>query len=199
MVRLNRSGEPMKLTVTPIVIPFVVGIVAAATTSVDTWDTWRASLLPALSIIAAGVLVRLARGLPFTNADHFKLEQFREISKRLKAISRSLRMLAYVAISTMFALIVAKNVQGLAVEHLRPWASDSLGRTISFCLGTGVSYAIVRIVQVIEGDVTLLKLQSDVIDAVIARKNGEAFKASQAAAAAPLPIAGAENFGKTVL
>ena len=187
----------MKLTVAPIVIPPLVGIVAAATVSVETWDDWRTSLLPALSIIAAGVLVRLARGLPFTNADHFKLEQFRDVSRRLKAISRSLRLLAYIAIGTMFALIIAKNLQSLAAELLVPWASDAVSRIISFSLGAGVSYAVVRIVQVIEGDVTLLKLQSDILEAVIARKNGTAFEAAQATAIRP-PIAGAETFGKTV-
>jgi len=187
----------MKLTVAPIVIPPFIGILAAVTVSVDTWDVWRVSLLPALSIIAAGVLVRLARGLPFTNADHFKLEQFRDVSRRLKAISRSLRLLAYIAIGTMFALIVAKNVQSLATEIFVPLASGAVGRIISFGLGAGVSYVIVRIVQVIEGDVTLLKLQSDILESVIARKNGAAFEEAQATTVKP-PIAGAEIFGKTV-
>lgn len=187
----------MKLTVAPIVIPPFVGILAAATVSVDTWDDWRTSLLPALSIIAAGVLVRLARGLPFTNADHFKLEQFRDVSRRLKAISRSLRLLAYIAIGTMLALIIAKNIHSLAAQFLVPWASDTVEKIISFGLGMGVSYAVVRIVQVIEGDVTLLKLQSDILDTVIARKNGAAFEATQATAVRA-PIAGADTFGKTV-
>lgn len=187
----------MKLTVAPIVIPPFVGILAATMVSVDTWDAWRTSLLPALSIIAAGVLVRLARGLPFTNADHFKLEQFRDVSRRLKAISRSLRLLAYIAIGTMFALIIAKNVQSLADQFLPPWAAETTERFVSFGLGTGVAYAVVRIIQVIEGDVTLLKLQSDILEAVITRKNAATFEAAQATAAKP-PISGAETFGKTV-
>lgn len=187
----------MKLTVAPIFIPPFVGILAAAMVPVQTWDEWRTSLLPALSIIAAGVLVRLARGLPFTNADHFKLEQFRDIARRLKAISRSLRLLAYIAIGTMFAIIVAANIQSLASDILPTWAANVVERIISFGLGACVSYTVVRIIQVIEGDVTLLKLQSDILETVIARKNGTAFEATQAIGAKP-PIAGVETYGKTV-
>lgn len=188
----------MKLTVAPIVIPPVIGILAAATVTVATWDAWRASLLPALSIIAAGVLVRLARGLPFTNPDHFRLDQFRNVSLRLKKIARSLRLLAYVAIGTMFALIIAPNLLALADRHLIPEAVSVVERTVSFLLATGIAYSVVRIVQVIEGDVSLLKLQSEILEAVIARKNGEAFQAAQPEPAALTPIAGAGAFGKTV-
>ncbi|WP_312148230.1 hypothetical protein [Brevundimonas sp.] len=188
----------MKLTVAPILVPPVIGILAAAMVTVETWDNWRASLLPALSIIAAGVLVRLARGLPFTNPDHFRLEQFRDVSGRLKKISRSLRLLAYIALGTMFALILAPNVHALALRYLIPEASGVLSRAISFALATSVSYTVVRVIQVIEGDVSLLKLQSDILEAVIARKNGEAFQASQTASPPRAPIAGAETFGKTV-
>lgn len=60
-----------------------------------------------------------------------------------------------------------------------------------------MAYAVVRIIQVIEGDVTLLKLQSDILEAVIARKNAATFEAAQSTAVRP-PIAGAETFGKTV-
>jgi hypothetical protein len=43
---------------------------------VKSWDELKAGLLVALSVMAAGVLVRLARGLPFTAVDHYEVDEY---------------------------------------------------------------------------------------------------------------------------
>jgi len=185
----------MKLTIFPLVIPLAAAGAAAAIVPVSTWESWRSGLLPALSVVAAAVLVRLARGLPFTNADHFQLGEFRDVAARMQKISKSLRMLIYVCLAAMVAVIIAPSAIHLARRTLIVAVDSWLERLVSFSLAYSITYAFVRLAQVVEGDVSLLKLQSSILEGVLARKNAKAFEERQAGAVTPA-IAGAESYGK---
>lgn len=186
----------MSITVRPLIVPFFVAAASACFVSVDGWGTWRTGLVPALSVVAAAVLVRLARGLPFTNPDHFTLSDFRSVAEALGKIARSLRALIFVCFSSMVGLIIFPSVLGVVRQVATDSRMEGLAdSTLSALLGFSISYTFVRVMQVVEGDISLLKLQTEILDRVISAKNAQAFETKMATQSAT-PIAGAETFGR---
>lgn len=165
---------------------------------VATWDTLRPALLPAISIIAAAVLVRLARGLPFTNADHFDLDQFRQVASNLEANARKLRALIFICLAALVLLIVATDVVAITESsNLPAWVAPTVGRMLSGTIAWLLLYAFWRIAEVVHSDVSLLRLQSKILEGVITSKNAAAFE--KRTADAPKPgIAGTDRFGKAL-
>jgi hypothetical protein len=70
-----------------IVLPLLVGGACYRWVSVEFWDSSKQALLVCLSVIAAGVMVRLARALPFTTADQYELEEIRSLTKAVSQIA----------------------------------------------------------------------------------------------------------------
>lgn len=150
-------------------------------------------------MIAAAVLVRLARGLPFTNPDHFTLVQFRDISEKLQTNARYLRALIWICI----AAVVAVTIGGPLYRELPAalpgygWAAEVTERALSGVIGFFVSYSFVRIFEVVQSDVVLLKLQAKILEGVIAQKNAKAFEKERVDHPAGA-ISGAGSFGTRV-
>jgi len=189
----------MRISVPTLVLPIVCGIVSGVFTTVAEWDALRPALLPAISVIAAAVLVRLARGLPFTNADHSTLIQFRSIASNLESNARKLRALIFVCLGNIAVLILASGALKLvtAIPFRPDWVVSGLGCLISFMLGGMLAYAFTRVIEVVHSDVSLLRLQAGIIETVIANKNAISFE--KAVASKPSAgIAGSEKFGRTL-
>lgn len=181
----------------PTVAITTAGLIASGMfVPVATWDALRPALLPAISIIAAAVLVRLARGLPFTNADHFDLDQFRQVARNLESNARKLRALIFICLAAIVLLIVATDVVALAASlNVQAWVAPVVGRLLSAAIAWLLLYAFWRIAEVVHSDVSLLRLQSKILEGVIASKNATSFE--KRVADAPRPgIAGADRFGK---
>jgi hypothetical protein len=70
-----------------ILLPLLIGAICWRWVSVDFWDASKQALLVCLSVIAAGVLVRLARALPFTFADQYELDEIRSLTKAVSQIA----------------------------------------------------------------------------------------------------------------
>jgi hypothetical protein len=159
----------------------------------------RTAVIPAISLIAAAVLVRLARGLPFTNADHFTLVQFRDVSQKLQRNARYLRMLIWICIAAVVAVTIAAPLYRELPAALPGygWAADLTERGLSAVTGFLVSYAFVRIFEVVQSDVALLKLQANILEAVIAQKNAKAFEKERMDHPTGV-ISGAGSFGTRV-
>ncbi|WP_143089580.1 hypothetical protein [Qipengyuania nanhaisediminis] len=181
----------------PTVAITTAGLLAAGFfVPVGTWETLRPALLPAISIIAAAVLVRLARGMPFTNADHFDLDQFRQVAKNLEANARKLRALIFVCLAAVVLLIVANDaVEVIDRLTAQEWVADIAGRGMSATIAWLLLYAFWRIVEVVHSDVSLLRLQSKILEGVITSKNAADFE-GRVIERSPAKIAGADNFGK---
>jgi hypothetical protein len=165
----------------------------------NTWDALRPAVLPAVSIIAAAVLVRLARGLPFTNPDHFTLDQFRHVSSNLEANARKLRALIFVCLIGVACLIVGKDFAEL-IASLAP-SLPILGlisaKVVSGIIGALITFSFVRVVEVVHSDVALLKLQAKILETAIANKNAKAFEKAVTSERSP-GIAGVDKFGTTL-
>lgn len=189
----------MKVSLPTLVLPIAGGLASAFLVGMNTWDLLRPALLPAISIIAAAVLVRLARGLPFSNADHFTLDQFRRVSSSLGDNARKLRALIFVCLVGVVFLIVGKDFVDLIVGATARWPIVGLvsAKLMSGIIGALLAFSFMRVVEVVHSDVALLKLQSKILETAIANKNAKAFETAVASENAP-GIAGADKFGTTL-
>lgn len=186
----------MKVSVPSTIVPIAGGLACGLLVSLDAWEVLRPALLPAISIVAAAVLVRLARGLPFTNADHFTLDQFRRVAANLETNARKLRALILVCLAGIVCLIVGNNLVEL-IAHLTsrwPVVGEIFAKLMSGAVGLLLTYSFVRVVEVVHSDVALLKLQSKILETVIANRNAKTFEKAVADENPP-GISGVEKFG----
>lgn len=187
----------MKVSSPAIIVPTVAAILSAVAVHLPGWVDIRPALIPAIGVLAAAVLVRLARGLPFTNPDHFTLEEFRAVSTKLQVNARYLRALIVVCIAAILAITVgpALFTQLPPAPSSALWLARVTEGAISAAIGYLMAYSFVRILEVVQSDVMLLKLQSQVLENVITNKNAKAFDA-KLSAQPPGKIAGSETFGR---
>lgn len=181
-----------------LLIPVVAGGISAAAASVDFWDGAKQAFLVSLSVVAAGVLVRLARGLPFTSPDHYEVEEIRELTKAVEQICRSLRALIVVVLMAMVSLALAKPVsvflEGVPALHSHAaWTERAISSLLAFLL----SYVFVRMFQVVQGDYNLTLLQSKFIVRAVERQQAKRFDKSEAKRSAT-PFKTPEGYGKIV-
>lgn len=187
----------MNIKLSHLLVPIVSAITAGAFVSVDFWDASKAAILTALSVMGAGVLVRLARGLPFTNVDQFQLDEARKITKAIKQSVRALRVLIIVILGAMASLVVLK---GLVISIALRWPDAAVitNEVASGAIGLFLGYIIIRITAVIQGDVGLVDLQSEYFVKAVERKQGERFEKSRSKTSADVPIANPKNYGKII-
>jgi len=170
--------DAMKIRWSHLLIPLVGGALASANASIAFWTTAKPSLLTALSVIAAGVLVRLARGLPFSNVDQFTVEEARAVAKSIKRSVRALRALIFVVFATMAVIVFADPLLGGVTKLLTFFQLISGFSTIwldpqsivSGLIGLMLVYVFVRVFAVIGGDVGLVDLQSKYLVTATERK-----------------------------
>jgi hypothetical protein len=180
----------MKIHWSHIILPL-----AAATVS----EGVKAPLLTFLSVIAAGVLVRLARGMPFTNTSGFDLDFARKVASAVKTSIRALRTLLIIIFITMgmvtFSSILGKaTVLGLITIGLDGRYSDPI---ISALIGGLLCYVFVRIFAVVSGDVSLADMQADMVVTAAKKTQTEHFSATVEAATTK-PISNPAGYGKVV-
>lgn len=186
----------MRLTYAPIVIPSAAAVAAAAWLSMADWSGLRPNLLPALSVIAAGVLVRLARGVPFTNPDHFTVEEARQIGAAFVQVARSLRALIYATLVTMLWLAISPTIaEKIAAVATKPNWGISIDAALSAIVGFLITYVVIRMVEVVQGDVSLAVTQRSLLEKAVERKAAATFENSRSQNAES-SIAGQSGFGK---
>ncbi|MBH5372962.1 hypothetical protein [Bradyrhizobium glycinis] len=135
----------------------------------------KAGLLVALSVMAAGVLVRLARGLPFTSADHYEVDEVRRLTKAVEQIMRSLKLLILAVLLAMIVLVTAASVLEAFNRHM-PAFCHWVGPALSGTIGLLLAYVCIRMWQVIRGDQELTSLQSKFIVRAVERKQAARFE-----------------------
>jgi len=189
----------MRLTLPPIVIPVGVGLLAASAVPLHVWSGLTSSLLPCISVVGAAVFVRLARGLPFNNPDHFAdRKEAKETADIIIKIARALERLIYIVLICMALLVLSAPLQKVIAERIiSDSATNYIESVYSGILGLSVSFVFVRMLQIVRSDISLAKKQRDIVVGVIDRKNAKSFES-----ALPPPesrnIAGQENFGRII-
>lgn len=186
-------------SVSALVVSGIAGGLSAGLVPTSTWEVLRVALLPALSIVAAAVLVRLARGMPFTNADHFSLEEFRSAAQKIESNAKKLRALIFVCLAAVVSLIFAPELVEFAQRLSRnpPSLFRIIDGTMSAVVGISVVYSFTRIIEVVHSDIGLLRLQSLVLEKAISKKNVTEFD-KKLQTAEPGKISGAKDYGKSL-
>lgn len=156
-------------------LPLVLGFITANCIAVSTWDECKQGLLVALSVIAAGVLVRLARGLPFTTPDHYELDEVRKLTAAVRQIIRSLRILVRIVLSGMIILVLAHPLISYITQIIPEYALV-IEKIISGVLGAILTYVLLRMLQVVKGDQDFTELQSQFIVRAVERRQGKKFE-----------------------
>ncbi|RWB72940.1 MAG: hypothetical protein EOQ50_18405 [Mesorhizobium sp.] len=189
----------MKINWSHLAIPVAGAAAAWELASVAFWEAAKPSLLTAMSVIAAGVLVRLARGLPFNNPDQFALDEVRQIAGAIKRSIRALRALIAVVFLAMGSLVFAKaiNTALLAATYIPVKVAPYVEPGISAVVGFLLTYVFVRIFAVIKGDVSLADLQSDLLVKAVERKQADRFDKTLAKSDAPT-MKNPEGYGKII-
>lgn len=192
-------SEVMKIHWSHIVLPLSAATVSGWLGSAAVWDGIKAPLLTCLSVIAAGVLVRLARGMPFTNTNGFDLEFARKVASAVKASIRALRTLLIVIFFTMgmitFSTILGTGAAlGLIAIGLDGHYSDPI---ISAVIGFVLCYVFVRIFAVVAGDVSLADMQADMVVTAAKKSQTERFSAT-IESAVNKPISNPAGYGKVL-
>jgi hypothetical protein len=187
----------MKILWSHALIPVAGALIAAPFISVGFWDLSKQPILTALSVIAAGVLVRLARGSPFTNADGFELEEARQISRAIKQSIRALRTLIIVVFLTMFALVFAQPVLIVVMRSLPSVDTAIAGPMVSALIALLLSYVFIRVFTVIQGDVGLVDMQAKYLVSAVERKQAKRFADDMEKSSSPAPQ-NPEGYGKVI-
>ena len=193
---MSIPAKKLKPTWPPVVAPIAAAVFAWLWVSTAQWSSLATGLLPAFSVVAGAVLVRLSRGVPFTNADHFTPDEAEAVTEAVKKVVRSLRSLIVVVLGTMLSLVVVpRAVSALAREVLTRGAAGLLDAVTSAILGALCAYVFVRVLQVVWGDVSLVDLQATTLVKAVRRKSVKAFDDSLATGAAE-PFKTPAGYGK---
>lgn len=177
-------------------LPIFVSVAAAVgcgfAVDVYAWETARLWLIPALSIVAAAVLVRLARGVPIANPDHIRAEEVEEVTGAFIALIRSLRSLFFVVLGAVVVVGVVSPVAAF-LGQLSPAAVDYGNRFGSAAVGLSVGYCFARMLQIAQSDVSIATLQARLIREAVARRESKKFEAG---AMQPSSFRQPEGYGK---
>lgn len=161
----------MTIRSSAILIPIVVGATAGYFVPLSFWKDIMSPALTALSIVAGAGLVRLARGIPFTNPDHFTVQEVRSVASALKLVARRIKLLVIVSLIAIMLVALSGPLSDF-IEKIRVNHTLQLGLE-SFISGiTGVvnGYVGVRLLHVLRGDLSLMELQAEVLEKAAARK-----------------------------
>lgn len=177
-------------------LPIVVSVAAALgcglAVDVYGWEAARLWLIPALSIIAAAVLVRLARGVPVTNPDHIRAEEVDDVTGAFTSLIQSLRSLFFVVLGAIVVVGAISPVAAFLAQQFSVTV-DYGNRVGSGIVGLNVGYCFARMLQVAQSDVSIAKLQARLIREAVARREAKKFEAE---AMQPSSFRQPEGYGK---
>ena len=156
-----------------ILIPVGVGVATGLTTDATMWTDLRQALLSVVAIISAGVLVRLARGVPFTAIDVLEADEARTLSGAIKQSVRALGVLLAVCFLTTLSLIFIGQLSRVfgseAAQRNLPFTEsfDYVALIVSFLL----TFVFMRTYAVVKGDIQIVDIQANIL---FKKRNGEA-------------------------
>lgn len=180
-------------------MPLAAGVFAYHNATNAFWNEMRPSILVALSVVAAGVLVRLARGLPFSNPEQFALDEVRRVTAAYKLSVRALRALVAVlfcaALMLAFSSILTEFLQAQTLNY--PDVNTRIESIVSALTAFILVFVFVRIFAVVNADVSLVDMQSESLVKFVERRQGAQFQETQDDIVTS-EIKNPENYGKVL-
>lgn len=168
----------MRLQWSHILVPLGVGVACSFLTTAATWSGVSQTLLSVVSIVSAGVLVRLARGVPFSTIDALGTEEARKLASAIKKSVRALRALLLVCFFAILSLVFIQQLDAgftwLASKRWLPFADHF--DYVSLIVPLILTFVFVRTYAVIDGDIQIADIQVDILIRKRGKDAAEKFK-----------------------
>ncbi|HJT43751.1 MAG TPA: hypothetical protein VJ750_09645 [Rhizomicrobium sp.] len=188
----------MRLTWAPTVLPLATAGLCGILVPIEAWNDHSAKLLTALGVVGAAVLVRLARGLVLPVADGLEIEEARRLTEAMQIMVRKLRVLIFVILATMIALVALPAIMMKLDTLLVGFRVVAVCKMIaSGFIGLSLAYVFVRIMQVVGSDVGLVDIQANVFMQSLSRKQATKFEEERAKSTVA-PFKAPEGYGKKI-
>lgn len=147
------------------IVPVGAGLLGGFFTTPALWQSLSTALTSVVSIISAGILVRLARGVPFSAIDVLETSEANRLAKALKGSIRALRALLLVCFLTILALVFSTQLYNFSAWAsqigFQPWYDRF--DTVSFIVSALLTYVLVRTYLVVDGDVQIADIQAEIL------------------------------------
>lgn len=160
--------------------------------TISVWATAQTLLSVALSVVAGAVLVRLARGLPIADTGYLTLDDAHRLTTAFRKISQRLRALTFVILLALVLNIFGPSGSVL-IEKFVPYSCAVLIGVFSGILG----YIGSRVIAIVNADVDLVDLQSELFVQNIAKSSAGNFE-TKSMSGRPLQGPSREEFGSIV-
>lgn len=154
---------------------------------VGVWVTCSAGLFVVLSVLAAAVLVRLARPSPFSNPDVFTEANVEKYFDALIEVGKRLAVIFFADVSAILLLVYVNARFGTGGRGI-PFEAN----VASCALAVISTFLLMRIVSVVAGDIGFIRLQRSV---VIENRKAKAIAAAATVASKPTSWRSAGNYG----
>ncbi|MDE0179421.1 MAG: hypothetical protein OXP36_12610 [Gammaproteobacteria bacterium] len=164
-------------------IPTALGVAAWIWLPTTTWLQLSAKLVPVLSIFGAAILFRLGRGLPEFGPKDLSITEADRLAEMARNLAqRTAVMLVFVTV----ALIVSVVASTPGLVPCEPGAY--VGRIVTAIGVLLTSFAFIRTIHLVRGDIGLVRLQGDLMREAARRRlaREQAKKRRQAKSDKPL-------------
>lgn len=148
-----------------ILVPVGVGVATGFTTDATTWTDLSQTLLSVVAIVSAGVLVRLARGVPFSAIDVLEADKAEDLSAAIKESVRALGGLLLVCFLTTLCLIFIGHIAGMlgseGAQDVLPFMEHF--DYVAFVVPLLLAFVFTRTLAVVMGDIQIVDIQADIL------------------------------------
>ena len=152
---------PLSRSLVSLVLVLAGAIASAEFVGVHQWAKAATGLFVLLSVVAAALLVRLARPSPFSNPDVFTDENLQPFFAALEQVARRLTVIlvaVLIAVVLLIGSLVMADLNSIADPRFSAFV-----RVGSGLLGLDLSFILVRIVSLVQGDFGFIGLQKRIV------------------------------------
>lgn len=155
-----------------ILVILAVGVIGGFATDAAFWADMGRDLLSVVSILAAGVLVRLARGVPFSSIKDLDPGEAKKLAYAIKRSVRVLEVMLWMCFLTIACLLLVPKVPAA-------WGAFNF---IAFATSFFLAFVLVRAFAVVRNDVQIADIQANIL---VGERNREAAAEFEKKVAAP--------------
>ena len=159
----------------------------------ELWFRASSALVPVLSIVAAAVLFRLGRGLPSFEVAMLSAAEVRRLSKAYCIVAQNTAAILVV----LFLAICSGLIGTIWSETISKWPSHMV-QSLAF-IGIGLNaFAVMRTVALVRGDLSLIRLQAELLEQEIRRQHSAANKIRRERGRKEAPVSTPQGYGDLI-
>lgn len=157
------------------------------------WFKASGHLVPVLSIIAAAVLFRLGRGLPPFEVATLSAAEVRRVSDAYRIGARNTA-----AILIVLLLALCSGLFGIVWSETAVADCPLLGKSLTF-IGIALNVlAVMRTIALVQGDLSLIRLQAELLEESIRRQHTAVNKVRREHGRRKAPVSTPRDYGGLV-